>query len=1556
MPSGRLRPPELAPQSTGSPKSRVLSTSVGDAQRTSTYTPPLISRPPQPERAKQSPGSQLLGEARESFNSTVDLASTRTSQAAMAFAWSQHAHDQSEEEVVREFFRTRTEFYAANSPEQRKKRGAPGKLRTKLDRSDHMRSNSPARLSPIVGDAPRGSPMRSPVDSYVDGLNPADVGIREIAQLARQMNSPVRMEGIQEAKNMVLRSAQGTKKEQFAWLVTLDSCDNLLSTVYEYIAAHFELLKAIELKNVPEAVQLNAQELICMFGAAFFKTLLEASRRGEEPLNDLGEQEGFIHILVELVTLVTQKAFSGERAGAIERELNRVLSASDFTLEHSVQLKLKRKCVQRSAAQMVELTTVAVASELASLQIDKMLTSALATAAELVGCEGAWVLLFDQETGMLWHQSGSSDHAMPATGAGIAGSAAITKASIRAAEAKQDPRFNRFVDSLGPTTSKTLLAVPLMDPTNDECVGVIELSNKKNGALFADEDSAYLMEFGGHLAGAIRRSRQETTWVRQIAVDKSLHCHQETIQQAMQLCSVREVAELAADIVRKEMHAVACSVFVLDPEERWVWRAGSSGNAPPARPQSMLGSDRVDLQRFPRDSTSVVTHALEHKTTVLVSEIAECPFFHKSIDSMDETLLPMSILCVPLRKFVRTEQGVEEAVVSGIVQVINKVDGGTFTAHDSTWLERLSTVIATGLATTSKREVLEEGNLQGSKAIATSKILATSMTTQVPLEPVVKALSQIFDAEECSVFVKDGDSEVVRTSCDNAGSIATAVVNFENEQPPGLVVQCLNSGQLVNVDNAKSSVLFNRRVDRVDMTDPATSNLLAVPLQVDSNSDVLGVIELVNKRMNRLFTSADEELLTAMARTAATTVINSRKYTDLQHAHEMGTTLVKAMCSFSGKQSPETIVKEAVKAAQQLVGADDAFLFQLEDISTGVCAFDLLGASDGSATSHSVNVPEAHFGSPTMGGWGIAGHACMRHESIMPTDLHEDPRYNNMVDSVLGFNPAGVLAVPIERPTAAETDGSMADKIQQRLNKKLGKGAKSDEPCYDNRALGVLEVVRHRGNNKGAFTKAEMLTLEAFAQLVGVAIKSAREADMKNQGEVRARKLQALVEESSRVLLNLDRSTFAQSTADLILKHTGADQVFIYLIPETEMWNEPEPMRMCQLVAVDSEAHLLGEKEWPDGQIPHVAVAMGRGFVGTAAKKKAIQYSSNSNQDPNVDDILDNPIGGGIANSILCVPFKDTGGKNEVRGVIQLFKQSRAGIDSFDVEYVQHIASLFTVGCDNADRFTPLEACHSSTLALKDIMHLLSVASTQNLTKFPLGVISQCTDLLGIREACLFFYQPEFPSVLLRFNLNSEKKQKVDPVNALPLWGLAGQCIREDQPIMCNDVEGSDIFDAEIDCPNFKANRVMIVPIHRPDATKSLMGAISVAVDNTSELMFTDYSVYLLDFVCTHVGSLMTQIEKQPVKAKKGESDTPPPSILPSKEALKEMLKVPEVQEHISSEVELFELCLAQSLLNGDLIPNRNRIWSLVQGVGDLSRLKWSKRDFATWYADAFSP
>ena len=57
-------------------------------------------------------------------------------------------------------------------------------------------------------------------------------------------------------------------------------------------------------------------------------------------------------VVFKMCCAVVQISFSEEQRPAVERELTRILSKADFTIEHDVELFLSRKHAQRSAKEM----------------------------------------------------------------------------------------------------------------------------------------------------------------------------------------------------------------------------------------------------------------------------------------------------------------------------------------------------------------------------------------------------------------------------------------------------------------------------------------------------------------------------------------------------------------------------------------------------------------------------------------------------------------------------------------------------------------------------------------------------------------------------------------------------------------------------------------------------------------------------------------------------------------------------------------------------------------------------------------------------------------------------------------------------------------------------------------------------------------------------------------------------------------------------------------------------------------------------------------------------
>ncbi len=88
---------------------------------------------------------------------------------------------------------------------------------------------------------------------------------------------------------------------------------------------------------------------------------------------------------------------------------------------------------------------------------------------------------------------------------GIAGAAARTRSSINVPDVERDPRFCPEPDNAIRFTTRSLVAVPLVD--RDTLIGVIEVLNKRDGGAFSESDLHVMEIFSSVAATAIANAR-----------------------------------------------------------------------------------------------------------------------------------------------------------------------------------------------------------------------------------------------------------------------------------------------------------------------------------------------------------------------------------------------------------------------------------------------------------------------------------------------------------------------------------------------------------------------------------------------------------------------------------------------------------------------------------------------------------------------------------------------------------------------------------------------------------------------------------------------------------------------------------------------------------------------------------------------------------------------------------------------------------------------------------------------------------------------------------------
>jgi signal transduction histidine kinase len=145
-----------------------------------------------------------------------------------------------------------------------------------------------------------------------------------------------------------------------------------------------------------------------------------------------------------------------------------------------------------------------------TLDLDALLQLITATATELLDCEAASILLYDEKNPRLYFAAATgSDPAQLAEipvpiENSLAGTIFRTNRHIILNDAEQDPRHYSMVSDHIKFKVKTLLGVPM--PIRDRTVGVLEAVNKRDG-VFDERDATLLSVTAAHAAIAINNAR-----------------------------------------------------------------------------------------------------------------------------------------------------------------------------------------------------------------------------------------------------------------------------------------------------------------------------------------------------------------------------------------------------------------------------------------------------------------------------------------------------------------------------------------------------------------------------------------------------------------------------------------------------------------------------------------------------------------------------------------------------------------------------------------------------------------------------------------------------------------------------------------------------------------------------------------------------------------------------------------------------------------------------------------------------------------------------------------
>ncbi|MEW6277220.1 MAG: GAF domain-containing protein [Candidatus Eremiobacterota bacterium] len=359
--------------------------------------------------------------------------------------------------------------------------------------------------------------------------------------------------------------------------------------------------------------------------------------------------------------------------------------------------ELTAQIFQDQMRQSRSLSTLAALYEVgtaisSTLQLEEVLRKVLDHAISLLEAENGSLMLLDEvrsELKMLVAQ-GLDEQIVTTTrvnlGEGISGWVAqegrprLLKKGIREDDSKSDRH---------PSEIESAMCVPLI--VKDRCIGVLNLSGRRGGGDFSEQDLKVLTILASHAASAIDNAQLYEQVKRQVSELKALHDVSRALNSSLDLERVLpQVLEHATQV----LEARAASVMLLDPQTQELSIRMAHG----------LSADVVRNTRVRLGERISGRVALEGKAVLL-------PHGRRDSDDIQAEQDLASALCVPL---------ITQDKVVGVLNVRGKRDGSDFNDEDLALASRLAAVAAVAISNAELHDELQSLFVNSITALANS--------------------------------------------------------------------------------------------------------------------------------------------------------------------------------------------------------------------------------------------------------------------------------------------------------------------------------------------------------------------------------------------------------------------------------------------------------------------------------------------------------------------------------------------------------------------------------------------------------------------------------------------------------------------------------------------------------------------------------------------------------------------------------------------------------------------------------------------------------------------
>ena len=306
-----------------------------------------------------------------------------------------------------------------------------------------------------------------------------------------------------------------------------------------------------------------------------------------------------------------------------------------------------------------------------------------------------------------------------------------------------------------------------------------------------------------------------------------------------------------------------------------------------------------------------------------------------------------------------------------------------------------------------------------SALLTVSRRLADSLSLDVLLPRMVEMISEFLEAERCTVFLYDKETDELYTK---VALGLTQEIRIPADQ--GIAGSVFKSGEPVHIPDAYQDPRFSPEVDK--KTGFKTRNILCVPIKHrrDEGVEIVGVAQVLNKHSGD-FAAADLTLLETLNSQAASAFVNALLHEEIRRARIEEVQLLEVTAAMSTELQLQPLLVKIMETVATILEADRATLFMHDPKARQL--WSLVGQGD--------NLKEIRFPDHL----GIAGAVFTTGATVNIQDAYADPRFNQDVDRKTGYRTLTILTMPV----VSRKGETIA--VTQVLNKKGGPFTAIDE-------------------------------------------------------------------------------------------------------------------------------------------------------------------------------------------------------------------------------------------------------------------------------------------------------------------------------------------------------------------------------------------------------------------------------------------------------------------------------------------------------------------------------